>query len=349
MNRSKNLRPVFVLAWVLLACVVPVRAQIAGLGTLSVLDMASSARTAGLGMDYLSVWDDDVNVGLDNPALISSRYGRLGTFNYVGAFTGTNYGSLAYGLSTKKAGTFLLGMRFLSYGRFDGYDEYENPTGDFAASDYVLSLGWAMAIDSNFRIGAALKPALSQYDRYTALSAAMDLSVCYVNDEKSFSATLMARNFGAQLVTFDNTVEKLPFELSAALSYKLENAPFRVYAAAMELQRWNLMYDDRLNPTETTDMFGEVHRTNKAALLADNLFRHLLVGVEMTLGKAFYLRMGYNHRQAREIKSVTLESFNTSGFSFGLGFRVKSYEFAYARNNYHLGQAPNYISISKKF
>ena len=38
-----------------------------------------------------------------------------------------------------------------------------------------------------------------------------------------------------------------------------------------------------------------------------------------------------------------------SGFSFGVGIHVKSFEFSYARRNYHLGQAPNFFTLSYKF
>ena len=346
MRLLKSILLVLIPAWL---CCGLARAQVAGLGTLSVLDMTTSARSAGLGMDYITLYDSDINIVLDNPSLIDSRFDKVFSLNYVGMFQGTNFGSLAYGFNTKKVGTFLVGMRFLNYGSFEGYDEYENPTGRFSAGDYALTVGWGMAVNPNFSIGANFKPVLSQYYIYTGVALALDVSASYVNDSRRFSATAMARNIGAQILTFDGSVESIPFELSAAMSYKLENAPFRVFVAATELQRWNLMYDDPLRPTETTDMFGEVHRMSKAALIADNLFRHIQLGLEMNLGSAFYARVGYNHRQAREIKSLTYEAFNTSGFSFGIGFRVKGLDFAYARNNYHLGQAPNFISVTKHF
>jgi RNA polymerase sigma-70 factor (ECF subfamily) len=41
-------------------------------------------------------------------------------------------------------------------------------------------------------------------------------------------------------------------------------------------------------------------------------------------------------------------NINVSGFSYGFGLRVKRFEFSFARRNYHLGQAPNYISLSLK-
>lgn len=321
-------------------------AQIAGMSTLSVLDMSSSARTAGLGMDYLPMFDNDINIGLDNPSMISPLYNGKGAINYVGLFTGSNFGSVAYARDFNQAGTFLFGLRFFSYGRFHGYDEMEQETGDFSAGDYALSVGWGHRVTNHCYVGANFKPVLSQYESYKALALAFDLSASYTNDDHRFNATIMGRNFGAQLKTFDGRREKLPFELSAALSYKLKNAPFRFYFEAAELQRWNLRYEDPMNPTSTTDAFtGETTNESKAAGFFDNLARHALVGVELDIAKVFFARLGFSYRQTKEMQT-SQSGFNTSGFSFGFGINIKHFQLAYSRNNYHYGQAPNYISLS---
>ena len=70
-----------------LSCFNTARAQIAGMNTLSLLRMPSSARTAALGMGYLSVYAPyDLNVGLDNPSLVSTEYNNRLALNYVGLF-----------------------------------------------------------------------------------------------------------------------------------------------------------------------------------------------------------------------------------------------------------------------
>ena len=49
------------------------KAQVAGLSSLSVLDMPASARAAGVGFDYLSIYGDDPSLALCNPSLITDR------------------------------------------------------------------------------------------------------------------------------------------------------------------------------------------------------------------------------------------------------------------------------------
>ena len=170
-------------------------------------------------------------------------------------FSGSTMGSLTYAHAFERFGTVSFGFHFMNYGRFEEYDEEENHLGTFTAGDYGLCIGWGMWLDSNFSVGANFKPVLSQYESYTAFAILFDVAGSYVSDNRSFAATLMARNIGAQIITFDETVENLPFELSAEVSYKLQNAPFRLFVAATELQHWNLRYDDPLNPTTTTDPF----------------------------------------------------------------------------------------------
>ena len=283
---------------------------------------------------------------IDNPSLLFTHQRQV-SLNVATLFDRSAYGAVAYSFDIPHIGLLTAGLRFCSYGKFEGYDVNDQPTGEFRAGDYMLVAGWGMIIDSNFTIGANLKPVYSQYESYKALAIAVDVAGTYVSDNRRLTASLMARNIGAQVMTFDNTVERLPFELSAACSYKLQKAPFRFFAALTELQRWNLRYDDALNPSSTTDPFtGKVTRDSDTKVWFDNLARHIIAGIEMDFNDKFFLRLGYNYRQTRETQYVG--NANGSGFSFGAGLRTKRIDFAYARNNYHLSQAVNYFTLDIK-
>ena len=322
-------------------------AQVAGLNTLAVLDMSNAGRTAGLGLDYLPLYGDDLSIGVDNPSLIRPTMGGTGMLSYVSLFGGGR-GLLSYGHNSKNLGTFVFGFHFNNYGRFTEYDDEENELGHFTAADYALSIGWGIWLDSSFSVGVNFKPVLSQYASYTALATAFDVAGSYTNTNRRFTATVMARNIGAQIITFDGNAEPLPFELSAALSYKLVGAPMRFFFAATELQRWNLRYDDPFNPTTIVDPFtGEVTEQSWIEGTLDNILRHTLVGVEISFGKALFARVGYSYRQNAEMRGV--DAFNLSGFSFGVGLHTKRFEFSYAHRDYHLSQAPNYITLSYRF
>ena len=338
----------FSIALLVLAGHTNLRAQVAGLNVLSVFDLSPTARTAALGMDYLSLPDTDAAVALGNPSLLLPGLGQAATLNFITLFEGSNAGSLGYVHSLPRVGTLAVGLQFINYGRFREYDEEENYLGDFGASDYALTLAYGLPLSDHLSIGLTLKPVLSQYEEYKAVALLFDLSASYFNSSRSFAATLMARNAGAQIATFDQTVERVPFELSAALSYKLRNAPFRIFFAATELQRWNLNYTDPLHPTSTTDPFtGETTEQSSTAAFFDNLMRHTIFGLELNIRRAFFARLGYSYRQNAEM--LGFDSFNLSGFSFGAGVRTKHLDNAYSRRHYHLSQALNYFTLNYRF
>jgi len=320
--------------------------QSSGQSILSVLDMPTSARASALGMDYLSLCDrEDITVGFDNPSMLNEDIHNKLMINYVGLFSGINYGAFAYGHTFAKTHHFIFGLRFNTYGTFEGYDPNDQSTGKFFASDYVFSVGYGHRVTEHITIGANFKPTLSQYEKYTAFTLAFDLMGSYTSTDKLFSATLAARNFGAQLASFNGTEEKMPFELSAALSYKLENAPIRFFFAATELQRWNLRYNDPLNPLSTYDPYTSTWSQESFIHKASDLsFRHAVFGAELTINKVFFARLGYNYRKS--VENHGTENLNTSGFSYGFGLHLKKFDFDFARNNYYLGKAPTYLSLS---
>lgn len=324
------------------------QAQIAGMNTLTLLDLSSQARTSGLGLDYLSVYDTDPVIGIDNPSLLRREMAGMGSMSFVSLFQGSMMGTLSYAHNFERVGTLMFSFRFNNYGRFDGYDEEDISTGTFSAADYAFTVGWGMWLDSNFSVGVNFKPVLSHYESYSALAVAFDVAGSYVSDNRRFAATVMGRNIGAQVYTFDETVETLPFELSVELSYKLAKAPFRFFLAANELQRWDLRYEDPLSPTTETDPFtGEVTKEGWAKGFMDNLLRHAQVGVEINISKALFARVGYSYRQTAEMRGI--EAVNFSGFSFGFGLHTKRFDFAYSRRNYHLSQAPDFFTLSYRF
>ena len=319
--------------------------QVAGMDNLSVLDMTASARTAALGMDYLPLDDNDINLAVDNPSFLSRSYHNAIAFSYVGMFSHVGVGQVSYARDFGRPGVFAATLKYHNYGLFDGYDEYDNSTGKFYAADIALVISWGLRIDSSFSFGVNVKPALSQYESYTAFAIAFDMAASYLHPNHRFAATVIGRNVGAQFFFGKAKAGWVPFEISAAISYKLKNAPFRFFLNLSELQRWNMISEDQLNPSSSTDPFtGEVTTRSGASKFFDNAGRHVLAGVELNIGKSFFLRFGYNFRQMREMQSST--GFNASGFSYGIGLRIKGFEFSYARNNYHLMQAPNYFTIT---
>ncbi len=318
--------------------------------SFAIYDMPTSARTAALGMDLLSVDDIDLSLALDNPSLLDERYHLRFALHYVGLFDDAKSGAVGVGLHSDLLGDFVIAVRYVSFGDFEGYDEYENPIGTFQATDVIPSIGWGKKVNDNFSIGATLKPVFSTYGEWRSMALAFDVAGTYFSDSRNFAATLIGRNIGAQLSGYTERRETLPFHLDAALNYKLPEAPFRFYLQVADLQRWNLAYYDTLSPVNRYDSYtGESQKQTPLDRFGDNLFRHLNFAAELCIGQKFFARIGYSYRQTREMRSDLFTAINLSGFSYGVGVRARRFEFNYARNNYHLGQSPNYLSVNFHF
>ncbi|MBQ0016701.1 MAG: hypothetical protein KBT04_06930, partial [Bacteroidales bacterium] len=98
-------------------------AQVAGLNSYAALRLTPSPYAAALGMDYISKYDASIEGALCNPALINAQFhaGQM-ALSYMGLSQGTNFATVAYGWQHQRLGTFVFGLRYCSYGRFDGYD-----------------------------------------------------------------------------------------------------------------------------------------------------------------------------------------------------------------------------------
>ena len=310
----------------------------------SVLNLRSSARVAALGMNFLPWQVNDVSVAITNPSILSSQMNNQFAVGYTNLFAGTWQGNFAYSHTFNKVGSMSFGMNYVGYGDFKRTEPNGDEKGDFSVNDYMFTIGWGRMLDSNVYIGANLKPIFSQYESYSSFALAFDLSATYVSDNRSFTATLMARNFGTQLKTFNEIEEKLPFELELGISKKLKHAPFQIFVMATNLQKWDLRENDPLNPRDEIDPFsGEIKRENKFSGILDNSFRHLNFGANFQPSKNFYLAFGYSWKQSREM--YLQDAFSLAGFSYGFGFQIKKFQLSYARNEYHKYGSPNHLTL----
>ena len=310
----------------------------------SVLNLRSSARVTALGMNFLPWQINDVSVAITNPSILNSQMNNQFAIGYTNLFADIWQGNLAYSHSFDKIGNFSFGMNYVGYGKFKRTEANGDEKGDFSANDYMFTIGWGRMLDSNVYIGANFKPIFSQYENYSSFAIAFDLAATYISDNRSFTATFMARNFGTQLKSFYEIEEKLPFQLELGISKKLQHAPFQLFVMATNLQKWNLREDDPLNPRDEVDPFtGEITKENTFLGVLDNTFRHLNFGANFQPSKNFYIAFGYSWKQSREM--YILDAFSMAGFSYGFGFQVKKFQISYARNEYHKYGSPNHLTL----
>jgi len=306
------------------------KAQIGGENVYQFLNYSVSARQIALGGEVLTLIDD-VNQPIWNPSVINADMDNQISANYSSYLAGIKIGSVSYArLISRRFGTIHGSIKYLDYGTLIGADEQGNEIGNFNASDLSVSVGYATNLPrTNLHVGANIKLINSNISNFTSIGIATDFAILYYSPYMPFSFTIVARNIGAQLKTFNGTNESLPFKVALGASYKLEYVPLKWYITLDNLQKWNVSV---ANPSEQTiDLEGNV--TQEKINFIGNTLRHFVVGAELFPESALNLRIGYNFRRAAELKLQNVRTFG--GISLGFGIKMNKLKFNYAYSKFH--------------
>jgi hypothetical protein len=322
-------------------------AQYLGKQSFSFLNLPSSARASGLGGKVSSIPDGDLSLVYFNPSILNESMVKNITTTYVDYFYNINYGNIGYVWNTKKLGPLYTGIQFAEYGKFVGANDLGEKTGDFNASEYAFMISYANNFEKKFYYGVTLKPIYSHLETYVSMAFTLDLGVSYISPDTSFMASLTARNLGFQIFSYypDGEHESLPFEFAFGMSKKLKYAPFRIVFLLDNLQKFDLSYDKNIEDqyiaidgSDTTDDPSFISE------LPDLIMRHVLLGVEVNLGKSLSAQVGYNYRRRQEMKIETKGGM--VGFSLGVGLKLKKFSLNYARESYSLAGGTNNFTLT---
>ena len=315
-------------------------AQVGGESIYNFLNLSVSARQVALGGKVLTILDD-VNQPIWNPATINEEMGNKLSANYSNYISGISIGSVSFAKTlSRRFGTIQGNVKYLNYGTLIGADSNGNETGTFTANDIAISLGYSKNLPwTNFYLGANIKLINSNISNYTSFGIATDFGLLYYSPYKSYSFTLVFRNFGTQLKTYNGENEKLPFEITLGGSYELKYVPLKWYFTIDNLQQWNVSVP---NPSDSTsDLEGNIS-SDKIGFI-DNAFRHIVIGAELFPKSAINLRLGYNFRRAAELKLQNARTF--SGISFGFGIKMNKFKFNYAYSKFHTATNASTFSL----
>ena len=316
--------------------------QLGGTNTFGSLSLPQSPRAAGMGGSSIAVFDDHIDLALENPANIDSTLHHNLSFNNSFYLAGIKYGNLAYARTFNKAGTFIGGIKYVSYGSFDGRDIAGNSTGTFKGGDYVFSVGTGRT-HQYFHYGITAKFLYSHLDSYSSLGLAVDVAGSFYNPDKGITATAIIKNAGIQLKTYvEGNREKLPLEVSLGFSKKFEHLPFKLFVVIHNLQKFDIRYED-LSIVEEDNVFGTSSDSDKK-YIADKIFRHFIFGGEIDFGKYITARFGYNHLRRQEMLVDTKKGL--IGVSVGTTIKIKQFRIDYSFAKYHISQGTNTLGIS---
>ncbi|SNR16331.1 type IX secretion system protein PorQ [Tenacibaculum jejuense] len=304
--------------------------QVGGTSVFSFLNTTTNARQAALGGKVLTLVDD-VDQPTWNPAVINLDLDRKLSVNYTSYLADISVGSISYAHRFSRYSQTVHGnITYVNYGTLIQADTEGNETGTFGASDIALSFGYAYRIpNTDIYLGANLRFINSSIANFSSFGISGDIGATYYNDKKPYIFSLVLRNIGTQITSFNGEKEKLPFEIALGASYLLENVPIRWYLTADNLQKWNISVANPSN--QTSDLDGNI--TNEDISFIDNLFRHFSIGAELFPKRAVNLRVGYNFRRGKELQLQNIRSFG--GISFGFGLRMNKVKLNYAYSRFH--------------
>ena len=306
--------------------------QIGGKYIYQFLNLVTSPRQAALGGKTITIYDDDVNQAHFNPATINPEMDNHLAINYGSYFGEVTYGTASYAYTyDRHLQTFQVGINYVNYGKFEGYDENGQATSQFTGSETAISFGYSYNVPStNLFVGASGKLISSTLESYNSIGGAVDLGAIYIDEANDVNWALVVRNIGTQFTTYNGLSEKLPLEIMAGVSQELENVPIRWHLTLDNMQQWNISFS---NPNQAqTSLDGST--IEKKTSIFGNALRHTVFGVELFPKKSFNLRLGYNFRRAEELK--ILDQRNFSGISVGFGLKFNKIKFNYSYSRYTL-------------
>ncbi|WP_418262993.1 type IX secretion system protein PorQ [Flavobacterium faecale] len=319
--------------------------QIGGKSVYQFLSLVTSPRQAALGGKTVTLYDEDVNQGIFNPASINADMHNHLAINYGNYYGEVTYGTASYAYTyDRHLQTFHAGVNYVNYGDFEGYDENGQQTASFTGSEIALSGGYSYNIpNTSLYIGANAKLISSNLETYSSLGGAVDLGAIYIDEQNDINWGLVIRNIGTQFTTYSGIREQLPLEIILGVSQELEHVPIRWHLNLENMQQWNISFS---NPNRAESSFDGSSKEEKVSFLG-NAFRHVILGAELFPQKSFNLRLSYNFRRAQELKIV--EQRNFSGFSLGLGLKMNKLKFNYSYSRYTLAGNTSLFGLTINF
>jgi hypothetical protein len=322
-------------------CFPEAKAQIGSNHSLDFLNLSTNAKLTAISEVNVSSMIDsagsDAGMFMYNPALIGPGASEKLSLSYMPYYAGINHASLSYAHHHQKYGTWALGLQYLDYGDFDGYDASGLPAGEFSAQSYAFVLNHVHQ-QGNFRMGANLKVAVSSISGYTASALLFDLGGIFRHPTQDFTAGLVISNLGFFLQDYSGSSDsRLPTDLRLGLSFKPEHMPFRFSITGHKLLRDRKAYFESDSSGGQGDDEGDVS-------VADKIFRHLTFGGEILLGDNFHLRAGYNSLVRAGMRLP--QTGGGAGFTYGFMVRIKMFMFEFARTSHQVSGGFSHFTLT---
>lgn len=301
------------------------------------LNITSSSKVYGLGGVNISLVDDDLGIVDQNPALLGGEMDNQILLDYMHYLGGSNFAGLRYARQAGDHGAWSAAIRYFGYGSMKETLPDGSAIGTFSPKDLSFSGAYSHDITERLRGGIDLKMIYSSYADYTAFAISTDLGINYYDSDRDLSLSAVVANLGGQVKRFNDSYDRLPFDIRLGWSQSFGSFPVRFSITAWNLTKWHLPF------TETGDGSDSAEPKIKDSF-SSNLFRHLVFGADLISNPNFYLGIGYNYKTRTDMSTYS-RSF-LSGFSLAGGIRVKSFNVGVAFAQPHSGATTLMLNLS---
>ena len=299
-----------------------------GESAFNFLRLPYSSRAAALGGSNISVVDNDLSLSMHNPALLINAADKTIDLSFMTYMSGSKVAGAAFNKTFGERSAGAVAARYVDYGKFDGYTQDNIFTGTFRAMDMELSVMYSYLFSERWSGGVAGKFIYSQYESLNSLAIGVDLGINYYNPENDFSASLVVKNLGGQVMTFEEEHEIMPIDIQLGITKRLAHAPILLSVTLTDLHRWRST--DFYNADGSRDNFGQL------------LMKHIVLGADILIGDNFYASVGYNYRMSKELSTGK----GLSGFSLGAGLHINRVKFGASFSRLHVSSSSLLFNIA---
>ena len=295
------------------------------------LRFPTSSRVNALGGYSVSLVEADPSLAFHNPALLGGETdGRLNV-NYMNYLADVNVGSIIFTKAFHERSAWGAGVAYVNYGSMREMTIYNEQLGTFSVQDIGLHVFYSYDLSEKWRGGLSLKALYSTIADYYSFGLAVDAGLSYFNPETDFSVGIALKNSGAQLKSYYDERQRVPWDFQLGMTKRMAHAPIRFSATAMYLNQWKFNSIDRTS-------------TDKADSFAETALKHLIFGVELLPSDNLWIGIGLNPKTRMD---MNLASGNAlGGFSIGGGIKVSRFDVSASIARYHPSATSLMVSIT---
>ncbi len=312
-------------------CISRLPAQtLGGNAVFNFLLQPNTAQSAALGGVNVSAIGNEVGMSFQNPALLRDGMHQQVNTSFNAFLAGIKNYSLttAYHVEPIQS-NIAVGVNYFNYGTITQTDASGNVLGSLRPVDYVVQVMASKQYHERFWYGLTMKYINSNYGQYRSSGLAFDVGVAYYDSANQLQVSVVAKNIGTQLKTYDggNQKEEIPFDLQAGITKRLANAPFQFSLTAHHLQRFDTYYND------TSFRASEGDNGYNDNTFTQRIFSHLVLSTQVFLTEKLELTMGYNFQRRQDLNAYDITS-GLNGFSLGTAILLKKLHIRYATGFY---------------